>query len=66
MALLRTERLRTIRNCTSSELETAAIERHKERFISNDYPVAEHYCKNGSSSRKKDRRKDNGKVIYLR
>ena len=69
MALLRTERLRTIRNCTSSELETAAIERHKERFISNGYPkkvVEEHYCKNGSSSRRKDRRKDNGKVIYLR
>ena len=37
MALLRTERLSTIRNCTSSELETAAIERHKERFIFNGF-----------------------------
>ena len=67
IALLRTERLRTRRNCTNEVDFKEALQRHKARFINNGYPlqfVEKHYVNERQNLRQTKGK--NSKTIYFR
>ena len=67
IALLSSERIRTIRNCTTRKATRESLAKHKERFLCNGYPkeIVEKYYLKGSK-RNRTNNNDARKIIRLR